>query len=65
MPQMGGPALQKELARRGRHFPVVFIRATQRGSSLAVDRGGAIDVLVKPFAEPALLDAIVAALRPA
>ncbi|MBC7894018.1 MAG: response regulator, partial [Cytophagaceae bacterium] len=63
MPRMNGPALQQELARRGRKIPIVFITAQ---SDVAIHRqlleGGAVGVLLKPFTESALLDAVTAAL---
>jgi len=64
MPGMSGPALQRELQRRGRPTPVVFITAhgdeTMRPRLL---EQGAVDCLFKPFREAALLAAIGAALR--
>jgi FixJ family two-component response regulator len=63
MPGMSGPALQKELARRGRAIPIVFITAQQgervRSPLLAA---GAVDCLFKPFSDTALLGAVNAAL---
>jgi FixJ family two-component response regulator len=64
MPGMSGPELQRELRRRGRAMPVVFITAhgdeTMRPRLL---EQGAVDCLFKPFRETALLAAIGAALR--
>ena len=66
MPGMSGPELQRELRRRGRAMPVVFITAhgdeTMRPRLL---EQGAVDCLFKPFRETALLAAIGAALRAA
>jgi FixJ family two-component response regulator len=65
MPGMSGPDLQRELTRRGRTLPIVFITAQDDGSirnSLLAK--GASDVLFKPFGDAALLDALDAALRP-
>ena len=65
MPGMSGPDLQRELTRRGRKLPIVFITAQDDGS--VRDRllaKGASDVLFKPFGDAALLDALDAALRP-
>jgi FixJ family two-component response regulator len=64
MPRMTGPDLQRELARRRYHIPIVFITA----HSDEIDRptllgAGAVDCLFKPFSEAALLDAVHAALR--
>jgi FixJ family two-component response regulator len=59
MPGMSGPQLQRELARRGLRIPIIFITAqvseTLRTSLLAQ---GAVDVLLKPFSDTALLGAI-------
>ena len=64
MPGMSGPELQRELSRRGRTVPVVFITAhaddAMRPRLLAQ---GAVDCLFKPFSETALLAAISSALR--
>jgi FixJ family two-component response regulator len=62
MPGMSGPDLQRELARRLRPLPIVFITAqhddTLRPRLLA---GGAVECLFKPFSETELLDALEAA----
>jgi FixJ family two-component response regulator len=64
MPGMSGPALHDELSRRGKTIPTVFVTAvcdeTLRPKLAAA---GAIDCLLKPFREAALLEAISAALR--
>jgi FixJ family two-component response regulator len=64
MPGMSGPDLQKELILRQQGIPIVFITAngdkTVRPRLLAQ---GAVECLVKPFSEAALLDALDAALR--
>lgn len=64
MPGMSGPELHRELGRRGRPIPVVFITAhgdeTMRPRLL---EQGAVDCLFKPFSEAALLTAIGSALR--
>jgi FixJ family two-component response regulator len=63
MPGMSGPDLQEELTRRRQKIPVVFITghrdASVRPRLLA---RGAVDCLVKPFSEAALLAAVRAAL---
>jgi len=63
MPGMTGLELQRELKRRGRRIPIVFITAhadqTLRPRVLAA---GAAEILFKPFTETALLDAVRAAL---
>jgi FixJ family two-component response regulator len=67
MPGMSGPDLQDELARRRERIPIVFI--TGHGDSSVRPRllaRGAVECLLKPFSETALLDAVSAALsRPA
>ena len=64
MPGMSGPELHRELQRGGRPIPVVFITAhgdeTMRPRLL---EQGAVDCLLKPFSETALLTAIDSALR--
>jgi FixJ family two-component response regulator len=65
MPGMSGPDLQDELRRRRQPIPIVFI--TAHGDSTVRPRliaHGAVDCLIKPFSEAALLDALGAALRP-
>jgi FixJ family two-component response regulator len=63
MPGMRGPDLQRELARRSCGIPIVFI--TAHGDEDVRPRvlsEGAIDCLLKPFTEEALLNAIRTAL---
>jgi FixJ family two-component response regulator len=64
MPRMSGPELQEELKRRGGKIPIVFITAqtseTLRARMLA---RGAVECLVKPFSDTALLDALNSAFR--
>jgi FixJ family two-component response regulator len=64
MPGMSGPDLQQELRRRRREIPIVFITAngerTVRPRLLAQ---GAVECLIKPFSDAALLDALNVALR--
>jgi FixJ family two-component response regulator len=64
LPGMSGPDLQRELARREKRIPIVFITANGdsqvRAQLLA---NGAVDCLFKPFSEKALLDALNAAMR--
>jgi FixJ family two-component response regulator len=59
MPGMSGPDLQEELARRRHDIPIVFITAqadeTVRPRMLA---HGAVECLLKPFSESALLGAL-------
>jgi FixJ family two-component response regulator len=63
MPGMSGPDLQQELRRRRQKIPIVFITAYGDGSVRArLLARGAVECLVKPFSEAALLDAVGAAL---
>ncbi len=63
MPGMTGPELQRELLARKAGIPVVFVSATTdtetRERAL---RDGALDYLVKPFNEDALLEIVRAAI---
>jgi len=64
MPGMSGPDLKRELARRRREIPVVFINAhwdqNTRPQLLAL---GAVECLSKPFSDTALLKALKTALK--
>jgi FixJ family two-component response regulator len=64
MPGMNGLELQRRLAASHREIPVIFITAhgeeTARSQAL---KNGAVDYLLKPFREEALLQAIHAALN--
>lgn len=64
MPEMSGPALQRELALRQQEIPIVFITAHENENvrSRLLDEG-AVECLFKPFSEAALLEAVQAALR--
>ena len=63
MPGMDGLELQRNLARANQRIPTIFISARasedERIQALA---GGAVDFLLKPFSEDALLNAIQAAV---
>jgi FixJ family two-component response regulator len=63
MPGMSGPELQLELKRRQIQAPIIFITAHQ---DEAVQRNtiaqGAVECLLKPFTDSALLHALNAAL---
>ncbi len=63
MPGMSGPELQRELARRERRIPIVFItsHADEAVNARVLDRG-AVACLIKPFGEAAILEAVKAAL---
>jgi FixJ family two-component response regulator len=59
MPGMTGPAVQTELKRRGHEIPIIFI--TAHGDATTRPRmieSGAVDCLLKPFTEKALLKAL-------
>lgn len=65
MPGMRGPDLQRELARRRYDIPIVFITAHgDEDIRPRVLSEGAVDCLLKPFSEEALLKAIRTALPP-
>jgi len=64
MPGMTGPDLQRELKIRGSNIPIIFI--TAHGDSTTRPRmleNGAIECLLKPFSQDALLKALNEALR--
>lgn len=64
MPGMSGPDLQRELRRRRKEIPIVFITA-QRDETVRsrLIEQGAVECLFKPFSEDDLLKALNAALR--
>ena len=63
MPGMSGPELQRELKRRGIQTPIIFITADQDEAvrRATIDQG-AVECLLKPFTDTALLNALNAAL---
>ncbi|MBS0560869.1 MAG: response regulator [Proteobacteria bacterium] len=64
MPGMSGFDLQRELNRRERKVPTVFITAHgDEAIRLRVRRHGAVDCLLKPFSDTALFEAMKAALK--
>jgi FixJ family two-component response regulator len=64
MPGMTGHDLQRELARRRQAIPIVFITAHgDENLRPRVLEAGAVECLLKPFSDTALLDAVNAALR--
>ena len=66
MPGMRGPDLRRELYRRGNDIPTVFITAHgDEDIRPRVLSEGAVDCLLKPFSEAALLGAIRKALAAA
>jgi FixJ family two-component response regulator len=63
MPGMSGPELHKELLRRKHAIPVIFITAHGDAADRPrLIRQGAVDCLIKPFSEAALLKALGTAL---
>jgi FixJ family two-component response regulator len=64
MPGMSGPDLQRELTRRDRNIPIVFMTAhSDAAFSRRVLQRGAVACLTKPFCVYVLLDAVTAALE--
>jgi FixJ family two-component response regulator len=64
MPGMSGPDLQRELKLRRHDIPIVFITAqTDEVIRSRVLKQGAVECLLKPFSDIALLAAIKTALR--
>ena len=64
MPGMSGPDLQQELTRRRQKIPIVFITGlADRSVHPRLLARGAVECLIKPFSEAALLDAVRAALH--
>jgi FixJ family two-component response regulator len=61
-PGMSGPDLQRELSRRGREIPIIFITAsTDKTVRTRLLEQGAAECLFKPFSDTALLEALNAA----
>lgn len=64
MPGMSGPELQQELRRREQAVPIVFITAhADQALRPRLLGQGAVECLLKPFSDTALLGALHAALR--
>lgn len=64
MPGMSGPDLQQELMRRRQEIPIVFITAHRdEGVHPRLVERGAVECLLKPFSDTALLEALNAALH--
>jgi FixJ family two-component response regulator len=63
MPGMSGPELQHELAASGHTIPIVFITAHgDEDARPQLIKAGAVDYLLKPFSEEALVHAVRRAL---
>ena len=64
-PGMSGPDLQRELSRRRREIPIIFITAsTDKTGRIRLLEQGAVECLFKPFSDTALLEAVNSALSP-
>ena len=65
MPGMTGPDLQRELSRRRREIPIIFITAsTDKTVRTRLLDQCAVECLFKPFSDTALLEAVNSALNP-
>src|SRR5262249_23534524 len=66
MPGMSGPCLQGKLAALGSKMPVIFITAHEEDEQAREEamRDGAVDYLINPLREEAILNAVQVALRP-
>ena len=64
MPGMCGPELQKELSRRKIEIPIIFITGhrDEMLRSRLIEQG-AVECLMKPFSDAAMLDALNSALQ--
>ena len=63
MPGMDGLELQRNLASANQRIPIIFISArASEDERIQAIAGGAVDFLLKPFSEDALLNAIQAAV---
>jgi FixJ family two-component response regulator len=64
MPGMSGPDLQRELTRRRKPIPIVFITANEDSNECArILDAGSVCCLIKPFSESALLRAVTTAIQ--
>lgn len=64
MPQMSGPDLQAELARRDLELPIIFVSGhADVPTAVHAMRSGALDVLEKPFELALLLERIGTAIE--
>jgi FixJ family two-component response regulator len=66
MPGMTGLELQQELMLRRQHIPIIFITAiSDENLQARVVANGAVEcrILIKPFSETALIEALEASLR--
>ena len=63
MPGMSGPELHRELLKRGYSIPTIFMSAHPEFAPREDMREGAVECLLKPFSETALLEALERALN--
>src|SRR5258708_3436482 len=63
MPGMSGPELHRELVKRGYSIPTIFMSAHPEYASQTDIREGAVECLMKPFSETALIEALKRALN--
>jgi FixJ family two-component response regulator len=64
MPGMSGFDLQQELERSGQRIPIVFMTAQKdKAIQSRAFKQGAVSLLLKPFSDTALLEAIEVALH--
>ena len=64
-PGMSGPDLKRELSRRRREIPIIFVTAsTDKTVRTRLLEQGAVECLFKPFSDTALLKAVSSALHP-
>jgi len=63
-PEMGGLALQAELARRGASLPIIFVSAHANvATAVRAIKAGAVDFLIKPIDSEELVTCVRAALN--
>ena len=63
-PGMSGPDLQRELSRRRREIPIIFITASRNKTvRTRLLKRGAVECLFKPFSDTALLEAVNSAFH--
>lgn len=64
MPEIDGYELQRRLATRGHHFPVIFLTAiTEMSARMRLLDSGAHSVLTKPCSQQNLIDSIESAIE--
>ncbi len=64
-PGMSGPDLQRELSRRRRPIPIIFITASSDETvRTRLLKQGAVECLFKPFTDTALFEAVNSVLHP-